>query len=146
VTATIDQSQSESGAHMRYCFCGKPIPRRKKKGGREKEYCCDAHRQQACRARNKDKHDLDRIRREADERFWNKIYQDVHRENWQDRLEEQDKYISQSHKYEIFLQEQNNVLREYIKTLEKQLADKEAEIVRLTVLLEGPKRKRPSLP
>ena len=135
---------------MRYCFCGKPIPRRQKRGGREKEYCCDAHQQQACRARNKGEHDLERIKKEADERLWNKAYQDVHRETWQNELEEKESYIGLLTTYQKLLQVrneelqiQNNMLREYVDILEGKLADRKAEIVRLNVLLEGPKKRRP---
>jgi hypothetical protein len=127
---------------MRYCICGKAIPRRKQKGGREKEYCCDNCRQRACRERNKDKHDLERIEREAQERFWTKIDQDIHRETWQDELKKQEEYINSCHRYELFLHEQNNILREYIKVLEEQLADKEAEIARLNILLESSTKRR----
>ncbi len=58
--------------------CGKALPHRKERGHREREYCSDACRQRANRARNKHKHNLDRIIKESDERIYNAIYQNVH--------------------------------------------------------------------
>lgn len=76
---------------MRYCICGKAIPRPPKgpqeRGHREREYCSDKCRQRASRQRNKHKHNIDRIKQEMDERLYNAVYQDVHRAIWQDELE-----------------------------------------------------------
>src|ERR1700692_1432281 len=92
--------------------CGKLLPPRKERGHREREYCNDLCRQRASRARNKGKHDLKRLQREAEERRWNAIEQDIHREDWQDRLELNTKIITG-------LLEENQQMREYIACLEK---------------------------
>ena len=79
---------------MRECLqCGKPLPRRKEKGHREREYCSDVCRKRASRARNKGKHVLDRILHETSERMWNAMYQDIHRESWQDDLEHKEELV-----------------------------------------------------
>ena len=73
---------------MRYCPCGEVIPRRKERGHREREYCSNKCRQAAYRLRHKEKHDLSRIEREMNERICNAVYQNIHRETWQDELEQ----------------------------------------------------------
>jgi hypothetical protein len=112
-------------------------------------YFSDACRQRACRTRNKGQHDLARIIREAHERFYLKLDQDVHRETWQDDLEEAHKRLTayekdHAHRDDLLLGvlEDQRHLREYIASLEEQLAEKEAEIIRLTMLLEGPSKKK----
>ncbi len=137
---------------MKECLsCGKPIPRRREKGHREREYCSNICRQRAYRQRNRWKHNLDRIRKEAKERMWNALEQTSHRETWQDELEQSEKQREQSekqlekqHDWIEYLTNFNEQLQwEEIK-LRNRLADKEAEIVRLTILLEGQaKKKRP---
>lgn len=134
-------------AHECLCGCGRIIPYQKRP--REKMYFSDACRQRACRARNKGQHDLARIRREADERFYLKLYQDIHREAWQDELEEAQKRLAvyekdHAHRDDLLLGilEDQKHLRAYIASLEKQLAEKEAEIIRLNMLLEGPSKKK----
>jgi chromosome segregation ATPase len=124
--------------------CGKLLPPRKK-GYREREYCSDVCRQRASRKRNKWKHDLDRIQREANERHWNALDQSIHRETWQDELKRLDELNSLYGKRIQDLISRNNALERYIESLEEQLADKEAEIVRLNVLL-NPARSRRSRP
>src|SRR5690242_219702 len=96
---------------MRYCICGATIPRRQKKGGREKEYCSDKCRQRACRQRNKVKHNLDRARREAEERMWSRIEQNVHRETWQDDLEKQGRLIKSLLQDLEYTNQENDALR-----------------------------------
>ena len=134
------------------CGCGRIIPYQKRP--REKLYYSSTCRQRASRARNKDKHNIERIVRASTERFYLKVYQDVHRETWQDELEEAQKRLAAYEKDWInrgaeedqftlgVLADLSN-LKKYIHILEDQLAEKEAEIVRLNTLLEGQaKRKR----
>lgn len=134
---------------MRYCVCGQAIPRRSERGHREREYCSDRCRQRAWRARHKDRHKRERIIQAAFERGWNAIEQDVHREGWQDerqtlraeikRLEihrDINEFGDDLLKFKADLCQAENAV------LKSQLADKEAEIVRLTTLLEA-QSKRP---
>lgn len=130
------------------CGCGRFIPRRKERGHREREYYSDACRKRAWRARNKQKHDLDRIKREAEERMWNAIDQAVRRESWQDELALKDGMLDLMGKFQDMAEEKlkraeldNQMLELEVTVLREQLAEKEAEIVRLTVLLEGSKKK-----
>ena len=128
---------------MRECLqCGKPLPRRIEAGHRERQYCSDRCRQRACRARNKEKHNLNRIIHEASERLWSAVEQQVRRESWQDDLERKDKLLRQAHQELAYLEEQNSLLQQQIVFLENLLADKEAEIVRLNTLLEGQAKRK----
>jgi len=127
---------------MYYCICGQPLPPRAKGGHREREYCSDKCRQRACRQRNKGKHDLDRINREMSERIANAVYQNIHRESWQDELERKESLIASllqdlkyTHNMNEILQIDNDLLRE-------QLADQAEEITRLTLLLDAQSKKR----
>jgi septal ring factor EnvC (AmiA/AmiB activator) len=112
-------------------------------------YFSDACRQRASRARNKRRHDLARIMREADERFYLKLYQDFHKETWVDELKKAQARIAEYEKRQrrrddllLGILEDQKHLRDYIDALEKQLAEKEAEIIRLNMLLEGPSKKK----
>lgn len=146
---TVTFVPSERPKTMDYecaCGCGRRIPYQKRP--REKIYSSDACRQRACRKRKKDRHDLARIMREADERFYLKLYQDIHRESWQDELEllrqqhaADEKEKARRDDFVSGILEDQALLREYITMLEKDLAEKEAEIVRLNMLLEGLKKK-----
>jgi hypothetical protein len=128
---------------MRECLgCGKPLPRRKERGHREREYCSDLCRQQAWRARNKDKHNLDRMMRESQERFWTKVHQEIHRETWQDELEHDDKLIKGLLEDLQFLEAQNKLQQLVIESLENKITENEAEIVYLKTLLEGQSKQR----
>ena len=149
MTVTIATSQRDVGAMMRYCVCGKAILRRGEKGHREREYCSDRCRQRACRARNKSKHDLDRLQKEASARYWTMIHQDVHRETWQDELEAQEKRINEQSDLISDLIDEVNFYRDAtenlltsIDFLNEQLAEKEVEIVRLSMLLDAQSMKR----
>ena len=137
---------------MRECLqCGKPLPRTKEKGHREREYCSDVCRQRAWRQRNKWKHDLGRIIQASNERMWNAIDQHVHREHWQDELEQQEKLLElqdkrfiQIHKLLEESEEENRILQAEIQWLKDQLAEKEAEIVRVATLLESQSNRKRS--
>ncbi|MGH2481301.1 MAG: hypothetical protein ACRDHW_16735 [Ktedonobacteraceae bacterium] len=122
------------------------IHRRKERGHREREYYSDACRKRAYRARNKGKHDLSRIMQEASERFYLKLYQDVHRETWQDELEQLQKDRARRDDLLLGVLEDKSHLRASIAVLEEQLAEKDAEIVRLTTLLEGQAKRTPPKP
>lgn len=135
---------------MRYCICGKVILRRNERGHREREYCSDTCRQRACRIRNKHKHDLDRISHEAMEREWNAIEQHIHRESWQDDLERSRQLLLYSHqeleqeRIATEIAEARNKLFELeLSLLREQLANKEAEITHLKVLLGNQVKRRP---
>lgn len=134
--------------HECACGCGRFISYRKRP--REKLYFSGACRQRACRARNKDRHNLDRIMQAANERFYLEIYQDIHRETWGDELKEAQERLGAYEKDKkrrddllLGLLEDQRHQEEYIAILEKQVAEKEAEIVRLTMLLESSSKKRP---
>lgn len=123
--------------------CGKVIPHRREKGHREREYCSDLCRKRAWRTRNKSKHRIDRIVQDAQERMWNKIDQDIHRETWQDDIEKLEKERGVMRQENNYLWRCKEQLEQQLQFTQDLLADKEAEIVRLTVLLEGQaKRKR----
>lgn len=62
---------------MKQCICGRAIVRRTRKGGREREYCCDACRQRACRQRNARKREYDRLKREEDERVYEELKEEL---------------------------------------------------------------------
>jgi hypothetical protein len=140
---------------MRYCICGKPIVYRsrqeKERGHREREYCSDRCRQRACRERNKGKHDLDRIRREAQERWWLSIEQSVRPDMRQieldlknKMLEMQNMFLNSADTRIEHIELLNRIQQMEIADLKDQLAEKEAEIVRLNILLEAQtKKKRP---
>lgn len=89
--------------------------------------------------------------KDAFERQWNAIAQDVHRESWQDDLEHKEKQVTllldmltKARNEHEYLEVYNNVLELEIQSLKDRLADKEAEIVRLMILLENQaKKKRP---
>jgi hypothetical protein len=134
----------ERVAAMLEClFCGKPLPRTREKGHREREYCSDLCRQRAWRAMNKNKHNLDRIMKTASERRWNAIDQEIHRETWQDELETTNKLLKFMLEDLKLKEERIEILEKAIAFLEDRLTSKEAEIVRLNVLLESQaKRKR----
>lgn len=123
-------------------YCGKPLPRSREKGHREREYCNDLCRKRAWRAKNKDKHRLDRIIREAHERMWNAIEQGAHRETWQDELDTTNKLLTHMFEEQESLRILIQGLKHEIAFLQDRLADKDAEITRLTVLLEGQAKRR----
>lgn len=130
------------------CGCGRVIPHRKS-GHREREYYSDACRKRAWRRRNKWKHDLQRLWREAEERLAISVEQDVYRESWQDDLKRKDetldslrKQLKREHWEADLLEVQNNALQLELELLRERLADREAEIVRLQVLLEASSKKR----
>jgi hypothetical protein len=127
---------------MRYCICGKVILRQTEKGHREREYCSDACRQRACRARNKEKHALSRIRKEAEERMWNALDQTIHRESWQDELEQQKQLIMHLLEELTFREEINTALVQHVESLENRLAEKEGEIAYWKTVLERQSKKR----
>jgi hypothetical protein len=127
---------------MRYCICGESIPRRKEQGHREREYCSDRCRKRAWRARNKEKHNLERITREWKERFYNAVDQEIHRETWQDELEKQESLIHSLLLETKYLREMNNVQELVMQGLKEELAEKEAEIARLNTLLEYQAKRR----
>jgi len=81
--------------------------------------------------------------REAGERMWNAVEQHVHRETWQDDLERKDKLLSQVSKELVYIAEQNELLQLEVEFLKDQIAEKDAEIARLNVLLEGQAKRKP---
>lgn len=124
-----------------WCGCGRLIEYHKRP--REKRYYSAACRQRACRARNKVIHDTERIIQAALERQWNAIEQDVRRENWQDDLAYRDEHIERQGLTIAKLEWERDAADLKVKLVEEentflknQLADKEAEIVRLKTLLE----------
>jgi hypothetical protein len=129
------------------CGCGKLIEGKKRP--REKRYYSPACRQRASRARNKGKHDRQRIMQAAFEREWNAIEQNVYRETWQDSLAYYKGLVA---KRDIDIKElewerdaanlKAAITEEQIKFLKMDLADKEAEIVRLSILLDQSSKKR----
>ena len=76
------------------------------------------------------------------ERIANAVYQNIHRESWQDELERKESLIASllqdlkyTHNMNEILQIDNDLLRE-------QLADQAEEITRLTLLLDAQSKKR----
>ncbi|GCE32194.1 hypothetical protein KDA_76780 [Dictyobacter alpinus] len=141
---------------MRYCVCGKVIARRKGHGGREREYCSDRCRQQACRARHKDDRTAEKRQQRIDEIIYTTVFQDVHKTTWQVELELQAWLITNQqeqieklteqldathHEIDIFKLELG-IERSQQSRLKDHLADKEAEIVRLTALLDFQSRRK----
>lgn len=129
------------------CGCGRIIQGRKKTP-RERIYYSPACRQRASRARNKDTHDRERIMQAAFERQWNAIEQDVRRESWQDALAFQEHLVIRREKeikaLELELEMaklKTALLEEEMKLIKDDLAEKDAEIIRLTTLLNAPSRK-----
>jgi chromosome segregation ATPase len=133
---------------VRECkYCGKPIARRKQKGGREREYCNESCRQLAYQARHPEKRYVTRI--------MNRIRRDQWKEDprlmpWQEELEAAYRQIQQLKSDRLGLEGTNSLLswdlherdRE-IQHLRWRLAEAEAEIARLKVLLDSyGKRKR----
>jgi hypothetical protein len=124
--------------------CGKPLPPRKERGHRERDYCSDVCRQRAWRKRSKPERDLERARTEALRRMWDATEQHIHHETWQDDLASNEKLIKLLLDEIAELRRHSAILLRCIESLENDVADKEAEIVRLTILLETQaKRKRP---
>jgi hypothetical protein len=77
------------------------------------------------------------------ERMWNASYQNIHRETWQDDLERKEQLMSSLLKsleserlWRAELEAQIQIHELEINLLKDQLAEKEGEIARLTVLLE----------
>jgi hypothetical protein len=127
---------------MRYCICGKAIQRRKEKGHREREYCSDACRQRANRERNKHKRTAEQSMEEAMIRIYDASYQEIHHETWQDDVERQERLIHGLLDENIFLHEVRDTLLGIIDRQEATLAEKDAEIVRLTFLLDAQSQKK----
>ncbi len=75
--------------------------------------------------------------------MWNAVEQHVHRETWQDDLERKDKLLSQVSKELVYIAEQNELLQLEVEFLKDQIAEKDAEIARLNVLLEGQAKRKP---
>lgn len=130
------------------CGCGRIILRRKDRGHREREYYSDACRKRAYRKRNKWKHDLERHRREAEERRLIAIEQKVYREDWQNerawllnRIEQLQQQQSRVQFERDLAIAQVDVWKLEIQFVREQVADKDAEIMRLTALLNA-QRKR----
>lgn len=151
VTVTIEPSERDCGVVMRECICGKVILRRKEKGHREREYCSDACRQRACRERNRSKRTIEQIKKRSEELWLEKIEQEFHREIWQDELQLNEQYIkkleadNQALEVELaFHREVTECERVQNRRLQDLLAEKEAEIARLTFLLEHPSKRKPS--
>lgn len=129
--------------------CGKVLPRKEEKGHREREYCSSACRRRAYRKRNRWRYNLTRARQEARVRMINSIDQDIHRETWQDELERANKRLEQQEEEIAYLQNENDYLQlqlqmrdDWIDALTNQIAEKEAEIVRLIMLLDQQSKRR----
>ena len=135
---------------MRKCICGKAIARRKQRGGREREYCCDAHRQQAYRERHKGQLSLRRALHESHIRMIDSLDQDYHRETWQDELRDKDHKIDQlTWQLEPLERDLNichldiELLRKDKDLLQRLLEHAEVEIIRLNTLLDSQSKKHP---
>jgi chromosome segregation ATPase len=133
---------------VRECkYCGKPIARRKQKGGREREYCNDSCRQLAYQARHPEKRYVTRIMKRIQRDRWK---EDPRLMPWQEELEAAHRQIQQLKSDRLHLEQENSLLswdlherdRE-IHHLSFKLAEAEGEIARLKVLLDSQsKRKR----
>lgn len=128
---------------MRECICGKAIVRRKERGGREREYCCDKCRQQAYRERHKRKLSMRRAIHESSIRMIDKIDQEIRRESWQDDLERKDQIIQGLLKDLDYNNDLYKLQESIIDGLEHRLANAEAEIVRLNTLLDSQSKRHP---
>lgn len=119
------------------CGCGRFISYHKTP--RQRLYYSNACRKKASRARNKERYTQERLeqeQREASIRYWSKIDQEIHRETWQDELKGWRNLYG-------WAEEDNRHLRDYIDVLENQLAERDAEILRLNILLEGSIKHKP---
>jgi hypothetical protein len=132
---------------MRECgYCGKSITRRKEKGGREREYCNDTCRQLAYRARHPEKRYVDRLMRGMRRERWK---EDPHLMPWQEELKAREKCIERLKGEALLLEMQNNTLSwdlrnrdDEVRHLRWKLAEAEAEIVRLNVLLDSQSKRK----
>lgn len=95
---------------------------------------------------------MTRAEREWRIRLKDSVEQNIRHESWQDDLQSQRETIAVQAKLIVFLYDQldyerswSNFLGGEIQSLKENLAEKEAEIVRLHILLEGPQasKKRP---
>jgi chromosome segregation ATPase len=132
---------------MRECkYCGKPIVRRKQKGGREREYCNDVCRQMAYRARHPEMRYVIRAMRRFRTEQWKK---DPHLLPWQEELEAAKKQIKQLKNDVTYLESANSLLSsdlfrrdEELRYLRWQLGEAQVEITRLNVLLDGQSKRK----
>ena len=119
--------------------CGMQLPPRAKGGHREREYCSDRCRQSAYRANKKQIQERERIIQD--------IYglppdPQARRDEWRSkrpRLLQACKLIESERNV---AQAEAQVLKDHLQMLQSLLADKEAEIVRLQMLLEGQSKRK----
>jgi hypothetical protein len=125
---------------MRYCICGKAILRQKERSRREREYCSDKCRQKAYRERKKKTFDSERFKRKADEFFARSYVPDEfsYLGMLLGEIEEKDRLIA-SLKLELDELEERYKLE--LEGWQAGEGEKEAEIARLTTLLESQARK-----
>jgi hypothetical protein len=122
---TIDTLSDARVKHVKTCAtCGKPITQ-DYQGHREKVYCKPACRQKAYRDRRPFVIRIDSKRSDLEEQIDKQII-----ESLDTQIQGQEEYIQ-------LMGEKCQSYETHIKYLEHQLAEKEVEIVRLTVLLEG---------
>lgn len=127
-------------------YCGKPIIARRRKGGRERQYCNESCRQLAYQARHPEKvyahRVISRIRRQR----WK---EDPRLLPWQEELDAAHKRIDQLRGQILDLEGKNSMLslelhdRDHeIAHLRWQLAQAAGEIARLNVLLESQSKRQ----
>jgi hypothetical protein len=127
--------------------CGKRLPPRAKGGHREREYCSDRCRQRAYRKQTKQRQEIERLIEGVS--WLPPPDPQVTRDRWRYEragLLQRCKLLMAEHatgQAELkLLRSKNVMLEESIENLRSLLADKEAEIIRLGVLLESNATKR----
>ncbi|GHO67953.1 hypothetical protein KSC_068450 [Ktedonobacter sp. SOSP1-52] len=127
--------------------CGVRLPPRAKGGHREREYCSDACRQRASRKRKKQEAEIARLI--AGEYFLPTSDPHATRDRWLSEratllhhCKELEAQRNMAEAEAAYLKSANALLEESMRTLESVLADKEAEITRLTILLESQSKRR----
>lgn len=116
---------------MRYCICGEVILREKKKARREREYCSNKCRQKAYRERSKRKQEREQIIGPLPE---GSIYLSL----LEDEKLKREILILQLETAEFGEQ----IYKRQIEIMQEKEAEREAEIIRLTKLLESQARRR----
>jgi hypothetical protein len=127
-------------------YCGKPIIARRRKGGREREYCNESCRQLAYQVRHPEKVYAHRIISRIRPQRWK---EDPRLLPWQEELDAAHTRIDQLNGQILDLESSNSLLRldlyfrdQEVTRLRWLLAEVTGEIARLNILLESQSKRK----